>query len=50
VRPSGGQCVHDAQAHARQSLLDSGDLTETNGELIVVDPVFSEWLRQRFPI
>jgi uncharacterized protein len=36
--------------HARRSLLDSGDLGETNGELIVVDPILGEWLRQRFPI
>jgi uncharacterized protein len=36
--------------HARQSLLDSGDLAEISGELVVVDPILGEWLRQRFPI
>jgi hypothetical protein len=36
--------------HGRQSLLDNGDLAGTKGELILVDPVFAEWLRQRFPI
>jgi uncharacterized protein len=36
--------------HARRSLLDRGDLADTKGELIVVDPVFGEWVRQRFPL
>ncbi|HEX3623602.1 MAG TPA: AAA family ATPase [Acidimicrobiales bacterium] len=36
--------------HARRSLLDSGDLVATDTGLAVVDPVFADWLRQRFPI
>lgn len=36
--------------HARRALLDSGDLVDTPGGLAVVDPVFADWLRHRFPI
>ena len=36
--------------HARRTLLDTGDLIESEKGLIVVDPVFADWLRQRFPI
>lgn len=36
--------------HGRQTLLDSGDLAQSESGLIVVDPLFADWLRQRFPI
>jgi hypothetical protein len=36
--------------HARGTLLDSGDLVETDSGLSVVDPVLADWLRQRFAI
>jgi len=36
--------------HARRTLLDSGDLAEGDSGLVVVDPLFADWLRQRFPI
>jgi hypothetical protein len=35
--------------HARQALLNSGDLAEIAGQLAVVDPVLADWLRLRFP-
>jgi hypothetical protein len=37
-------------AHARRTLLDGGDLVKTRSALAVVDPVFADWLRRRFPI
>ncbi len=39
-----------AATHARRTLLDSGDLAESERGLVVVDPVLADWLRQRFPI
>jgi hypothetical protein len=36
--------------HARQSLLDRGELTSGESGLIVVDPLLADWLRERFPI
>ena len=39
-----------AATHARRTLLDSGDLTDTPQGLAVVDPVLADWLRRRFPI
>jgi uncharacterized protein len=36
--------------HARQTLLDTGDLAPSESGLVVVDPFFADWLRQRFPI
>lgn len=39
-----------AATHARQTLLNSGDLSETAGQLAVIDPVLADWLRVRFPI
>lgn len=36
--------------HARKTLLDSGDLMQTDAGLAVVDPVLADWLRERFPI
>ena len=36
--------------HGRQTLLDTGDLAQSESGLIVVDPFFADWLRQRFPI
>jgi len=39
-----------AAQHARQSLLDSGHLHAGNGRTELVDPIFADWIRQRFPI
>jgi hypothetical protein len=39
-----------AATHARQALLNSGDLSEAAGQLAVIDPVLADWLRVRFPI
>ena len=36
--------------HGRRTLLDAGDLALSESGLIVVDPVFADWLRRRFPI
>ncbi len=36
--------------HARQTLRNSGDLTELGGQLALVDPMLADWLRRRFPI
>lgn len=36
--------------HARDTLLDSGDLADTPRGLVVVDPLLADWLRTRFPI
>jgi hypothetical protein len=37
--------------HARQTLLDSGDLASPEPDaLVVVDPLLADWLRRRFPI
>ena len=39
-----------AAQHARQSLLDAGHLHADNGRAELVDPIFADWIRQRFPI
>jgi hypothetical protein len=36
--------------HARRTLLDRGDLADTDRGLVVVDPVLADWIRQRFPL
>lgn len=36
--------------HARQVLVDRGDLTIENGQLTIVDPLLADWLRRRLPI
>lgn len=36
--------------HARRTLLDSGDPTDTPDGLTVVDPLLADWLRHRFPL
>lgn len=36
--------------HARQTLLDSGDLAASESGVVVVDPLLADWLRRRFPI
>lgn len=36
--------------HARQALLDSGDLLSAPRGLALVDPLLADWLRRRFPI
>ncbi len=36
--------------HARNRLLESGDLVTTERGLEVVDPVLADWLRRRFPL
>jgi uncharacterized protein len=39
-----------AATHARRTLLDRGDLADTDRGLVVVDPVLADWIRQRFPL
>ncbi|MGH9104681.1 MAG: hypothetical protein ACRDZX_02370 [Acidimicrobiales bacterium] len=39
-----------AATHARQALLDKGDLHYNGPQVEVVDPLFADWLRRRFPI
>lgn len=39
-----------AATHARQTLLDSGDLASSESGLVVVDPLLADWLRERFSI
>lgn len=39
-----------AAGHARRTLLDSGDIVQAEDGLRVVDPLFADWLRRRFPI
>jgi hypothetical protein len=36
--------------HARKTLLDAGDLADTERGLVVVDPLLADWLRRRFAI
>ena len=36
--------------HARQTLLDRGDLAPSGSGVAVVDPLLADWLRERFPI
>lgn len=36
--------------HARDSLLDSGDLVRSGPRLSIVDPLLADWVRNRFPI
>jgi hypothetical protein len=36
--------------HARRTLLDRGDLTDSESGLMVVDPILADWIRGRFPI
>ena len=39
-----------AAGHARQALLDHGDLALRQGRLVIVDPFMADWLRRRLPI
>lgn len=39
-----------AATHARRALLDGGDLLDTGDTLQLVDPLFADWIRRRFPI
>jgi hypothetical protein len=39
-----------AAGHARQVLLDRGDLTLRQDRLAIVDPFMADWLRRRLPI
>lgn len=36
--------------HARQRLLDRGQVAEADGRLVVVDPLYADWIRTRFPL
>jgi hypothetical protein len=36
--------------HARETLIDSGDLAATDDGVAIVDPLLADWLRERFPI
>lgn len=36
--------------NAREKLLASGDITESGSNLIVVDPLFADWVRRRLPV
>jgi hypothetical protein len=35
--------------HARNTLLDKGDIIRTGTDISVVDPLLADWLRRRFP-
>ncbi|HET8929609.1 MAG TPA: ATP-binding protein [Acidimicrobiales bacterium] len=35
--------------HAIDSLIDAGDVAETDGHRRVVDPILADWIRRRFP-
>jgi uncharacterized protein len=39
-----------AASRARQKLLDTGDLVDTPSGLEIVDPLLSDWIRQRFAL
>ena len=36
--------------HARKTLTDRGHLIQVDGSYSIVDPVFADWIRNRFPI
>ena len=36
--------------HARKTLTDRGHLIQDDGAFTIVDPVFADWIRNRFPI
>ena len=36
--------------HARDALMDKGELVEADGEVRLVDPLLRDWARRRFPI
>jgi uncharacterized protein len=36
--------------NAREKLLASGDITESGSNLVVVDPLFADWVRRRLPV
>ena len=36
--------------HARKTLTDRGHLIHVDGAYSIVDPVFADWIRNRFPI
>ena len=36
--------------HARKTLTDRGHLTHVDGAYGIVDPVFADWIRNRFPM
>jgi len=36
--------------HARKTLTDRGHLANSDGTYTIVDPVFADWIRHRFPI
>lgn len=36
--------------HARQRLVDRGQVAEVDGRLVVVDPLYADWIRSRFPL
>lgn len=44
-----GLAVGSAQ-HARRQLVDRGHLARLDDRYVIVDPVFADWIRQRFPI
>ena len=36
--------------HARKRLVERGQIVETDERIIVVDPLYADWIRHRFPI
>jgi hypothetical protein len=36
--------------HARQRLIERGQIAEHEGRVVVVDPLYADWIRGRFPI
>jgi hypothetical protein len=42
--------AHGTAQHARRSLLDRGHLSNVDGSYQLVDPVFADWIANRFPL
>jgi hypothetical protein len=42
--------AHGTAQHARRSLLDRGHLRNVDGRYQLVDPVFADWIANRFPL
>jgi uncharacterized protein len=36
--------------HARDTLLDAGEIIDQDGRLVIADPIVADWIRRRFPL